>query len=151
MQLQKTFFKLIFLAFTIDDSVSLEGGEITQRLLHDVFDKDENFLANLKQAYKLTNKVLRTGDKQIVSLALTIFHATTSTAIENYFEDRSDTHNFLKLNRHTIQITIMGILQLQMMQNLFFLLKLADWFEERQAMQECKSQKLIRNQLSPSQ
>ena len=29
MQLQKTFFKLIFLAFTIDDSVSLEGGEIT--------------------------------------------------------------------------------------------------------------------------
>ena len=44
----------------------------------------------------------------------------------------------------------MGILQLQMMQNLFFLLKLADWFEERQAMQECKSQKLIRNQLSPS-
>ena len=36
------------------DSVNLDAGEITWKLLHDVCDKDENLPGNLKKAYKLT-------------------------------------------------------------------------------------------------
>ena len=36
------------------DSVNLDAGEITWKLLHDVYDKDENLPGNLKKAYKLT-------------------------------------------------------------------------------------------------
>lgn len=59
---------------------SLEGGEITWKLLHEVFDKDENLLPNLIKAYKSTYKVISNkkcrDNKQKVSLALTILQPT---------------------------------------------------------------------------
>ena len=64
------------------DSINLDAGEITRKLLHAVYDKDENFPGNLKKSYKLTYKSLYPADKkQNLSLALSIFDATTSAAI----------------------------------------------------------------------
>ena len=74
------------------------AGEITWKLLHDVYDKVENLPGNLNKAYKLTHKSLHSGDnKQRMSLALSIFDATTSAAIEGYYPDRYDASRFLKL------------------------------------------------------
>ena len=50
------------------------------------------------KAYKLKYKPLHAGDnKQSVSLALSIFNATTSAAIESYYPDRYNESGFLKL------------------------------------------------------
>ena len=80
------------------DSMNLDAGEITWELLHDVYDNDENLPGNLKKAFKLTYKSFHPGDnKQSVSLALSIFDATTSAAIESDYPDGHDASGFLKL------------------------------------------------------
>ena len=80
------------------DSIHLDAGEITWKLLHNVYDKDENPPGNLKKAYKLTYKSLHPSDnKQSVSLALSIFDVTASAAMESYYPDRYDASGFLKL------------------------------------------------------
>ena len=67
------------------------------KLLHDVYDKDENLPVNLKKAYQLTYKSLHPVDnKQSVSLALSIFNATTSAAIESYYSVHYDASGFPK-------------------------------------------------------
>ena len=77
------------------DSINLDAGEVTWKLLHDVYGKDENLPGNLKKTYKRKYKSLHLGDsKQNVSLALSIFDATTSAAIERMTHDAS---GFLKL------------------------------------------------------
>ena len=92
---------MIFPQFNFDEfynSINLDAVEITWKLLHDVYDKDENLPRNLKKAFKLTYKSLQPGDnKQSMSLALSIFDATTSAAIESYYPDRYDALGFLKL------------------------------------------------------
>ena len=80
------------------DSMNLDAGEITWELLHYVYDNDENLPGNLKKAFKLTYKSFHPGDnKQSVSLALSIFDATTSAAIESDYPDGHDASGFLKL------------------------------------------------------
>ena len=49
--------RIIFSQFYFDefyDSINLDAGEITWKLLHDVYDKDENLPGTLKKTYKLT-------------------------------------------------------------------------------------------------
>ena len=49
--------RIIFPQFNFDefyDSINLDAGEITWKLLHDVYDKDENLPGTLKKTYKLT-------------------------------------------------------------------------------------------------
>ena len=93
--------RFIFPQFNFDefsDSINLDASEITWKLLHDVYGKDENLPGNLNKAYKLTYKSLHPGDsKQSVPLALSIFDATTSAALESYYPDRYDALGFLKL------------------------------------------------------
>ena len=58
-----------------EDVIHVEAGEISWRLFHEVYEKDETLLANLKKAPKLSQKTLHPGNnKQSVSLALNIFH-----------------------------------------------------------------------------
>ena len=53
--------------------ICIPPGEITWKLLHDVYDEDKKLQANLRKAYKLTYKVLHPGDnKQSVPLALAV-------------------------------------------------------------------------------
>ena len=80
------------------DSVNVSGGEISWRMLHEVYEKDQNLQANLKTAPKLNASVLHPGNcKQSVPVALAIFHPTTSAAIKRYFPERSDAAEFLNL------------------------------------------------------
>ena len=80
-----------------NDSINLDVGKITWKLLHGVYAKYEKLPGNLKKTCKLTYKSLHPGDnKQDVSLALSIFDATTSAAIESYYLDRYDVSGFLK-------------------------------------------------------
>ena len=70
----------------LKDTVNLTGGEISWALLHEVRERDEKLLGNLRKAPKLTFKTLHPGDnKQDVSRALNVFHPSTSAAIEDYF------------------------------------------------------------------
>ena len=90
--------RFIFPEFHFSDFISLLAGEISRKLLHHVFDEDENLQANQRKANKLTYKVLPSGDnKQSVSLALAIFDPTTSAAIKIYFPERNAVAQFLRL------------------------------------------------------
>ena len=93
--------RFIFPQFNFDefyDRTNLDAGELTWKLLHDVYNKDENLLGTLKKTYKLTYKSLHPGDtKQSVSLAFSIFDATALAAIESYYPDRYDVSGFFKL------------------------------------------------------
>ena len=40
--------------FTINLAETIDAGEVTWKLLHDVYDKDKILPGNLKKAYKLT-------------------------------------------------------------------------------------------------
>ena len=114
------------------DNINLDAGEITWKLSHAVYDKDENFPGNLKRAYKLTYKSLHPGDKkQSLSLALSIFDATNSAAIESYYPDHYDASGFLKFinlwwtisnskQRYTIQKTELVMQLLKVITNLCF-------------------------------
>ena len=61
----------------------MSGGEISWRLLHDVFDEDLIAKRNLS-----------------MPLALSIFDPTTSSAIESYFPKKSDADFFLNSFMH---------------------------------------------------
>ena len=82
----------IFPQFNFDefyDNINLDAGEITWKVLHNLYDKDENPPGNLRKAYKLTYKSLHPSDnKQFVLLVLSIFDPTTSVAIESCYPDR---------------------------------------------------------------
>ena len=80
------------------DDVVVTGGEISWRLLHEVYEKDEQLEANMKAAPKLTAKVLHPGNcKQNVPVALAIFDRSTSTAIKHYFPQKTDASDILNL------------------------------------------------------
>ena len=115
-------------------------------------DKDENLPRNLRKAYKLTYKSLHPGDnKQSVSLALSIFDATTSAAIESYYPHRYDAPGFLKLinlwwirsnskQRYNTNFRI-GDAAVEGNNKLLFLRAFADWLERWQALKGLNSQK----------
>ena len=115
------------------------------KLLHDVYDKDENLPVNLKKAYKLTYKSLHPGDiKQSVSLALSIFDATTSAAIESYYPVHYDASGFLKFinfwwtisnskQRYNTNFRI-GDAYVEGGKKPLFLRAFADWLERWQAL-----------------
>ena len=52
---------------------------------------------NFKKALKLTYSVPPGNNKQNVTVALAIFHGTTTAAMKSYFPDRLDAANFLSL------------------------------------------------------
>jgi len=93
--------RFIFPPFAFDqfyDEINVPGGEISWRLLHEVYDQDQTLQANLRKANKLTYRALHPGDnKQSVPLALSIFDPTTSAAIVSYCPERNDAAFFLKL------------------------------------------------------
>ena len=73
------------------DPISVSGGEISWRLLHEVYKKDQKLEANLRAAPELSAKVLHTGNcKQNVPVALAIFSLSTATGIRHYFPDKAD-------------------------------------------------------------
>jgi len=89
--------RLIFPEFE-SEFIYLPAGEITWKLLHEVFEKDQLLQANLRKAHKLTYKALHPGNnKQSVPLALAIFDSTTSAGLDSYFPERKDAVSFLKL------------------------------------------------------
>ena len=104
------------------------------------------------KAYKLKYKPLHAGDnKQSVSLALSIFNATTSAAIESCYPDRYDASGFLKLK--TLWQTIsnskqrcnknfrIGDVAVEGDNKPLFSRAFADWLERWQALQGQNSQK----------
>ena len=89
--------RFIFPSFQ-SDFIVVPSGEITWKLLHDVHDKDKCLQANLRKARKLTFKALHPGDnKQSVSLALGVFDASTSAALQSFFPERVNAASFLRL------------------------------------------------------
>ena len=61
---------------------------------HEVHERDENHLANLKEALRITYQVTHPGkNKQSVPLALAKFQDGTSAAIKSYFCNRLDAAN----------------------------------------------------------
>ena len=148
--------RFIFPSFDFNkfyDGIHVPSGEISWKLLHDVFDKDESLsCSNLKKAYKLSYKSLHPGDnKQSVPLALSIFHPTTSAAIKSYFPDRSDAAEFLNLiniwwtiSNSKSQCNTNNRLGNAAVQNDFkpqFMRHLAAWITNWQNMQYANSQK----------
>lgn len=148
--------RFIFPSFTFDgffDKIYLPAGEISWKLLHDIIDKDAMLQANLKKAYKLTYRALHPGNnKQDMNLALSIFHSTTSAAIESYFPDRKDASSFLALI--STWWTIMNSKQQFNSNNRLgnavipgdnkphFLRQLASWLEEWQGIKIPNSEKI---------
>ena len=61
------------------------------------FEKDSLLEANLREAPKITHKVLHPGNcKQIVPVALASFHEYTSAALTSYFPEKKNEAEFLK-------------------------------------------------------
>ena len=93
--------RFIFPAFEYNgfkDSISFEGGEISWKLFHNVFEKDRLLDANLRKAPQITHKVLHPGNcKQNIPVALAIFHEFTSAALVSYFPEKKDGAEYLKL------------------------------------------------------
>ena len=81
--------RFIFPPFAFDHFIDVKNiprDEISWKLLHDVFDKDQIVKRNLRKAHKLSYKAVHLGDnKQNMPLALSTFDPTTSSAIESYF------------------------------------------------------------------
>ena len=69
--------RFIFPFFKFDqffDPINVPEGEISWKLLHEVYDKDEKLPTNMKKVSKLSYKAMHPGDnKQTVPLALAIF------------------------------------------------------------------------------
>ena len=87
-----------FISQGLYDDVDVTGSEISWRMLHEVYERDENLQAHLKAAPKLASKVLHPESyKQSVPEVLAIFHPTTSAVIKNYFPDPDDAAELLNL------------------------------------------------------
>ena len=90
----------IFPAFEYDgfeDPISFEGGQVSWKLFHNVFEKDSLLEANLRKAPKITRKVLHPGNcKQNVPVAVAVFHESTSAVLTSYFPEKKMAE-FLKL------------------------------------------------------
>jgi hypothetical protein len=93
--------KFVFPSFAFNkfkDAINVTDGFVEWRLLYSIYDKDQALDAHLQKAYKLTYKALHPGDnKQSVSLALAIFHESTSAAIRSYYPECEDAAAFLNL------------------------------------------------------
>ena len=91
----------IFLQFEFSgfkDPINVPGGEIAWKSFHDVFERDASLHANLREAPKLTAKVLHPGNcKQNVPNALAIFDETTIAAVKSYFPEKASAAAFLTL------------------------------------------------------
>ena len=80
-----------------EDDIDVPGGRITWKLLHDVYDRDQQLAAYLRKA-RLSYRSLHPGDnKQSVPLALTIFDRSTAVGITEYFPESKDASEFIKL------------------------------------------------------
>ena len=80
------------------DPINVTGGEIAWKSFHDVFERDASLHANLREAPKLTAKVLHPGNcKQNVPNALAIFDETTIAAVKSYFPEKASAAAFLTL------------------------------------------------------
>ena len=86
--------RFLFPAFEYDgfeDPIQFKGGQMSWKLFHDVFGKDNLLEANLRKAPKITHKVLHPGNcKQNVPVALAIFHESTSAAVTSYFPEKKN-------------------------------------------------------------
>ena len=93
--------RFIFPSFKFDqffDPVDIPGGEISWKLLHETYDKDEKLQTNTTKASKLSYKAMHPGDnEQSIPLALEIFDQGTSAATENYYRNWLDYSFSLKL------------------------------------------------------
>ena len=147
--------RFIFPPFSFDgfyDNIDVPGGEISWKLLHDVYDLDHVLPGNLRKAPCLSYKTLHPGDnKQNVPLALNIFERSTAIGITEYFPERKDASEFIKLvniwwtisnskqekNTHYRlgNAAVEGDMKPQ------FMRKFADWIEEWQDMQFSNSAK----------
>ena len=147
--------RFIFPPFKFDqfyDNINVPGGEIRWKLLHDVYDCDQELPANLRKAPKLSYRTLHPGDnKQSVPLALNVFHRSTAIGITEYFPECKDAAEFLKLidtwwtvvnskqqwntSNRLGDAAINGDMKPQ------FLRKFADWVEEWQNLKGSNSEK----------
>ena len=123
-----------------------------QKLLQDIYDKDGNLPGNLKKAGQLTYKSLHPGDNK-VSLALSIFDATTSAALESYCPNCYDASGFLKVinlwwtisnNRQPYNTNFrIGDAAVEGDNKHFFLRAFADWLEKWQTLHGQNLQRFI--------
>lgn len=95
---RKRFLFPSFHSDALQNSISVDGGEISWKVLHQVHDKDAECQANLRAAPKLTAEVLHPGNcKQNVAKALAIFDPSTIAAIRLYFPESKEAADFLHL------------------------------------------------------
>ena len=91
----------IFLQFEFSgfkDPINVPGGEIAWKSFHDVFERDASLHANLREAPKLTAKVLHPGNcKQNVPNALAIFDEATIAAVKSYLTEKANAAAFITL------------------------------------------------------
>ena len=150
--------RFIFPPFQFDgfyDDIDVPGGEISWKLLHDVYDHDQLLPANLRKAPKLSYKTLHPGDnKQSVPLALNIFDRSTAIGITEYFPENKDATEFLKLidtwwtisNSKQVKNTRLGNAAVKGDQKPQFLRKFADWIEEWEELQKFSEAKFSNSQ-----
>ena len=81
---------------SFEDPISFKGGQISWKLVHNIFENDCLVEANLRKAPKITHKVLRPDNcNQSVLVTLTIFHKSTSAALTSYFPEKKNEAEFL--------------------------------------------------------
>ena len=131
------------------DDIVVPDGEISWKLLHDVYDRDQLLPAYLRKARSLSYKSLHPGDnKQSVPLALSIFERSTAVAITEYFPSCEDASEFLKpiyiwwtisnskqKENHSFRL---GNAAVSGDHKPTFLRKFADWIEEWQSRESSK-------------
>ena len=80
------------------DQLTVQGGDISWHLFHQVHEKDQKLDAKLRAASKISASVLHPGNcKQSVSYGLAIFDTPTIAAIRRYFSQRKDSATFLRI------------------------------------------------------
>ena len=132
------------------DDIDVPSGKISWKLLHDVYDRDEQLAGYLRKAPKLSYKSLHPGDnKQSVPLALNIFDRSTAVAITEYFPESNDASEFVKLiniwwtisnskqeTNHNFRLGNAAVLGDNKPE---FLRDFADWIEKWQQLESSKS------------
>ena len=134
-----------------EDLVEVHRGALHWKISHDVFEKDELLQAHLRKAPKLTAKVLHPGScKQNVPIALAVFDEKTYAAIVDYFPDRKDSAEFLRLfdiwwkvsnSKNQFSIHRLGYAATKGDQKPEFLRAMANWIEKWTNERLPKSQK----------